>query len=212
MKTLYSIYPKEQLQDLPVVSFNGRIEVVESESVADRAVKYLLTQPILGFDTETRPSFKKGHMNKVALLQVSSRDICFLFRLCHMGIPDCLIDLLTDKNIIKIGLSLKDDFMMLSKRRSFLPGTYVELQEMVAEYGIEDRSLQKIYANLFNEKISKSAQLSNWESDLLTEKQQLYAATDAWACIQIYEKLLTIDKRHLILTHIEYDENLLEKR
>ena len=82
---------------------------------------------------------------------------------------------------------------------------------MVAEYGIEDRSLQKIYANLFNEKISKSAQLSNWESDLLTEKQQLYAATDAWACIQIYEKLLTIDKRHLILTHIEYDENLLEK-
>lgn len=212
MKTLYSSYPKNLLQDLPIVSFRGRIEVVESESYAQRAVKYLFSQPILGLDTETKPSFKKGYMNKVALLQVSSHDICFLFRLCHIGIPDCLIDLLTDLNIKKVGLSLKDDFMMLSKRRNFHPGSYIELQQMVAEYGIEDRSLQKIYANLFEEKISKAAQLSNWESDLLTEKQQIYAATDAWACIQIYEKLLTIDKGHLVLTHAEDDEHIFEKR
>lgn len=194
MKTLYSNYPKELLQDLPIVSFEGKIEIVETESMANRAVKYLLSQPILGFDTETKPSFHRGQINKVALLQVATHDICFLFRLCQIDLPECVLQLLSDTTILKVGLSLKDDFAMLSKRHAFQPGTYVELQQMVAEYGIEDRSLQKIYANLFDEKISKAAQLSNWEADLLTEKQQRYAATDAWACIQIYEKLLELSQ------------------
>lgn len=192
MKTLYSTFPKELLQDLPVVAFEGKIEVINSEAAANQAVRFLLSQPLLGLDTETKPSFKKGQTNKVALLQVATHDICFLFRLCHIDIPDCLVELLSDQEITKVGVSLKDDFMMLSKRRNFQPGTFIELQKMVTEYGIEDQSLQKIYANLFHEKISKAAQLSNWESDLLTDKQQLYAATDAWACIQIYEKLLSI--------------------
>ena len=148
-----------------------------------------MKQAVLGFDTETRPSFKKGVIHHVALLQVATHDTWFLFRLNRIGIPDSLVRLLEDKNITKVGLSLQDDMRALNQRRKFKPGTYVELQKEVKDIGIEDNSLQKIYANLFGEKISKGQQLSNWEADILTEAQQRYAATDAWACIQIHEEV-----------------------
>lgn len=147
---------------------------------------------MVGIDTETRPSFVKGQTHKVALLQVSTREICFLFRLNMIGMPDSLVNFLENPAIIKVGLSLKDDFMALHKRADFSQQSFVELQEYVNAFGIQDKSLQKIYAILFGKKISKSQRLTNWEADVLSDAQKRYAATDAWACYNIYELLKTM--------------------
>ena len=191
-KILYKKYDKKKIAALPRVNFEGRIVVILTEGETRKAVDYLLTQPILGIDTETRPSFKKGHQNRVALLQVSTPDICFLFRLNYTNISPAIVYLLEDTSVLKVGLSLHDDIISLKRRKLFRPGYFFDLQEHVSEIGIEDRSLQKLYANLFGLKISKSQQLSNWEADVLTQKQKLYAATDAWACIQLYNELLRL--------------------
>jgi len=190
MTHLYNKFDKHAINELPKVLFPGRIIVIQSEREAEKAVDYLLNQYILGFDTETRPSFAKGgRVNKVALLQVSTHDICFLFRLDHIDMPDCIIRLLSDTEVLKIGLSWHDDINVLHRRAEFEPGTFVELQEYVKCLGIEDLSLQKLYANIFHEKISKSQRLTNWEAETYTDAQKLYAATDAWACIQLYEEI-----------------------
>lgn len=189
MKIIQDKYDKQKIQTLPRELFEGRIIVIFTEKDADKAVAYLMRQHLLGFDTETRPSFKKGHMHQVSLLQVSTYDTCFLFRLNQMGLPDSIVRLLEDCDITKVGLSLQDDLRLLKARRPFRSGTFVELQKEVKDIGIEDNSLQKIYANLFHKKISKNQQLSNWESENLSEAQQRYAATDAWACIKIHEEV-----------------------
>lgn len=189
MKVIQDKFDKKKIQTLPCIHFGGRIIVVFTEKETDKAVEYLMKQPLLGLDTETRPTFQKGKMHHVALLQVATHDTCFLFRLNKTGMTDSILRLLEDTTITKVGLSLQDDMRALNQRRKFKPGTYVELQKEVKDIGIEDNSLQKIYANLFGEKISKGQQLSNWEADILTEAQQRYAATDAWACIQIHEEV-----------------------
>ncbi len=189
MKRIVDRYDKRLIADLPRAVFSGHIEVVTSVRDAERAVSYLVKQPVLGFDTETRPSFTRGHQHSVALLQVCSNDVCFLFRLNQIGFPKCLVDLLTDDSMIKVGLSWHDDMHMLSHLKSFQPGTFIELQNMAKQLGIEDMSLQKLYANIFGKKISKGQRLSNWEADSLSEGQQQYAATDAWACVQLYKAM-----------------------
>lgn len=192
MKKIYSKFDKQRISKLPQVLFDGRIETILSETEAEKAVDYLLRQDVIGFDTETKPSFKAGHLNEVALLQVSCKDICFLFRLNHIGMPACILRLLSDSSNIKVGLSWHDDLRMLQRRAEFVPGEYVELQDMVNEFGITDKSLQKLFANIFGQKISKSQRLSNWEADVLSEPQKLYAATDAWACVRLYLELLRL--------------------
>lgn len=192
MRTIYNKFDKARINGLPRALFQGRIVVVLSESEAQKAVDFLLSQPILGIDTETRPSFKKGVVHNVALLQVSAKDICFLFRLNVMGMSRDIIRLLEDKEVLKVGLSLHDDILMLHKLADFKPGKFIDLQEHVGEIGIEDRSLQKLYANIFGQKISKGQRLTNWEADVLNDSQKLYAATDAWACIMLYEELLQL--------------------
>ena len=194
MKVIQDKYEKKKIQTLPCVHFEGRIIVIFTERDAEKAVDFLMKQKVLGFDTETRPSFQKGKMHQVALLQASTHDASFLMRLHRMGIPDSVVRLLEDTTITKVGLSLQDDMRMLNQRRRFKPGTFVELQKEVKDIGIEDNSLQKIFANLFGEKISKGQQLSNWEADVLTEAQQKYAATDAWACIKIHEEVTKMKK------------------
>lgn len=189
MRILINKYNKKELASLPIVAFEQKIVVVNSEFEAEKAVDYLMKQPILGFDTETKPSFQRGTFYQVALLQVSTLDICFLFRLNHIGLPDCLVRLLSDTDITKVGLSLKDDITVLKRRREFTPGVFLDLQNFVRDFGIQDMSLQKLYANVFGQKISKSQQLTNWEAGVLTEKQKKYAATDAWACVMLYNEL-----------------------
>ena len=188
-----STIDKKEVSELPRASFPGRIYVIYSEAEAKKAIDFLNMQTLVGVDTETRPSFKKGATNKVALLQISTEDTCFLFRLNSIGLPDFVEEFLQN-DILKIGLSLRDDFNMLRRRNKKDPreGNWIELQDYVPTFGIKELSLQKIYAILFREKISKSQRLSNWEADTLTEAQQLYAATDAWACVRIYQKLQEI--------------------
>lgn len=185
---------KDEISKLPKEGFRGKIVVVQSEGETEKAVRFLSEQPVVGIDTETRPSFKKGQSYKVALLQISARDVCFLFRLNMIGIPEALIRFLENPAVKKIGLSLKDDFMALHKRVEFTPQAYVELQDYVKPFGIQDKSLQKIYAILFAMKISKSQRLSNWEADVLSDAQKMYAATDAWACYNIYNLLQKLHK------------------
>lgn len=210
MKTIYEKFDKKIIPNLPRTLFQGRIFTITTNSEAEKAIDYLMHQSILGFDTETRPAFRRGEQHQVALLQVSSPDTCFLFRLNYLGLADCIIRLLEDQTIEKVGLSLKDDFRNLQQRKKFNAGTFIELQEEVKELGIADGSLQKLYANLIGGHISKRQQLSNWEADILTEPQKLYAATDAWACIQIHEevKRLKHTRNYLLMPDDTKDANL----
>ena len=181
---------KKLISEMPKEVFPGRIIIIYTEEDARKAVSYLNRCPVVGVDTETRPSFKKGKINKVALLQISTVDTCFLFRLNRIGIPDFLEEFLQN-DTLKIGLSLRDDFSMLRRANNKDPkiGNWIELQDYVQRFGINEKSLQKIYAILFGKKISKNQRLSNWEADTLTGAQQLYAATDAWATLRIYKEL-----------------------
>ena len=203
MRIIKEAFDKKDIGALPQASFDGRIIVVQSEAESDKAVRYLLSQQILGIDTETRPSFRKGQTHQVALLQVSTVDTCFLFRLNMIGITESIKRLLEDCSVIKVGLSLKDDMHQLSKRADFTPGMFIELQHEVKKMGIKDMSLQKIYANLFSKRISKGQQLSNWEADTLTPQQKAYAATDAWACIMIYNELNELKRNGYSIDKIE---------
>jgi len=192
-KKIYSRFDKRKISTLPKVSFPGRIITIATEEEAEKAVEYLLSCDILGVDTETRPSFKKGQQFKVSLLQVSSKDTCFLFRLNLIGITPAIKKFLEDTTIPKIGLSWHDDILGLSKRESFVPGWFIDIQDMVNRIGIKDLSLQKIYANIFGMKISKTQRLTNWAADILKDSQKMYAATDAWTCINLYEEIKKLE-------------------
>ncbi|MDD4514597.1 3'-5' exonuclease [Massilibacteroides sp.] len=181
---------KDQIAQLPVEEYTKRIIVVDTQEDLSKAVTYLRNFEKVGFDTETRPSFKKGQTYKVALMQLAIDDVCFLIRLNKVGIPTELKDFLIDDKTLKIGLSLRDDFGAMRKRTNIEPANFIDLQEMVGKYGIKEASLQKIYAILFNKKISKGQRLTNWEADHLTESQQKYAALDASACLKIYNTLI----------------------
>ena len=191
-KIIYNKFDKKSIAQLPTVTFPGKTVMVMSESEAEKAVHFLLSQDILGVDTETRPSFKKGETHMVSLLQVSTSDVCFLFRLNHIGITPAILRLLENTTVPMVGLSLHDDMLSLHKRVGFTPGNFIDLQDLVGELGIEDLSLQKLYANLFHQKISKRQRLTNWDSDVLNDKQKAYAALDAWACINLYKEILRL--------------------
>ena len=180
---------KADIAQMPSELFGGRIIVIHSVSDVEKAVNYLKGFPILGIDTETRPSFAKGKTYEVSLLQLSTEDTCFLFRLNYIGMPKALVDLLQDGRQLKVGLSLRDDIQSLNRKHKFEPRNFLDLQNYVKEMGIEAQSLQKIYALLFGKKISKSQRLTNWEADVLTDRQKGYAATDAWACVRMYKYL-----------------------
>lgn len=191
-KLIYNKFDKPTIATLRRVVYHGKIVVINSPDEAEAAVDHLLSQPVLGLDTETRPSFTKGRHFKCSLLQVASKSICFLFRLNHIGMCPAVMRLLGDKTVTKVGLAWRNDLLALREVGEFEPGTFVDLQDMVREIGIEDQSLVKIYANLFGERISKADRLSNWERDNLKDTQMIYAAIDAWACVQIYEEVLRL--------------------
>mgnify|MGYP002763065079 FL=1 len=191
-KTIYNKFDKATINALPLVEYPHKINVILNEYEAERAVEYLLTCDILGVDTETKPAFRRGQNHKVALLQVATRDQCFLFRLNHFGMPQSLIKLLSNRMVPMVGLSWHDDIISLHRRAEFTPGWFIDIQDIIGNLGIVDKSLQKLYANLFGEKISKRQRLTNWEADVLTDKQKEYAAIDAWACINLYDEIMRL--------------------
>ena len=180
---------KKSIATLPLAHFDGRIHVLDNATDALKAVAYLSKQRVLGFDTETRPSFHKGDNHRVALIQLSTDSECFLFRINRTGFTEPLIKLMENEEVMKVGLSTKDDLHGLNLIATFNPGGIIELQQLVKQYEIVDMSLQRIYAILFNQHISKGQRLTNWEAPTLTHHQQAYAALDAWACLRIYKYL-----------------------
>lgn len=183
---------KEELAELPQREFDGHPVTVINLEQAEIAVRQIREAKCpVGFDTETRPVFKKGEYHKVALVQLSIGRFCFLFRLNKIkGVPDCLKELLEDPEVIKVGLSTPDDFRNLNKWRSIAPKGFIELQQLVLEYGITDKSLAKIYADVFEKRLSKRQQMTNWEADQLSFAQQAYASLDAISCVEIYQQLI----------------------
>lgn len=180
----------EQVAALQAVQFDGEIVVVDTPALLEEACSHLAAQSIIGFDTETRPSFTSGVTNKVALLQLYGGGKCFLIRLNRVQITKSLTDILSNRNILKIGAAVKNDIVGLNKLRHFTAGGFVDLQDKVESYGIKDKSLRKISGIVLGKKVSKAQRLSNWEAKVLTSQQQLYAATDAWVCVEIYNTLL----------------------
>ena len=181
---------KDAVAAMPVVTFDGSITVVDTQEMAREAFRDISCAHVIGFDTETRPSFQKGRFYKVSLMQLSTEDHCYLIRLNRLGISDGLREILENPEIVKVGASVHDDFSVMRRLRPDLdPQGFIDLQEYVKYFAIHDMSLQKMYAIVFGEKISKAQRLTNWEAETLTPAQQAYAAIDAWACLKLYRHL-----------------------
>ena len=181
--------PKEEIAALPPITFEGEIMVVDTPQKVLEACSHLSKQTVLGFDTESRPSFQKGTVNRIALLQLSTEKICFLFRLNKIPLDKTILKILESKSILKIGLAVSCDMHELGTLHKLRPKGFIDLQKVAPEYGITDQSLIKIAAIVLGRRISKAQRLSNWEAVKLTEAQKVYAATDAWVCAEIYKKL-----------------------
>ena len=189
----------DEIASLQLASFPGEIVVVDEEGpLMDQAVRYLKRQTVLGFDTETRPTFSPDQPSSgTALLQLSSGGKAFLFRLKKCGLPRTLAAVLASPKVLKVGAATLDDVRGLQRITKFNPKGFIDLQNMVWEYGIRDKSVKKMAAIILGVKISKAQQLSNWEADKLSEGQQRYAATDAWICREMYLRLLGAEKHPL---------------
>ena len=185
----------EQTALLPAVEFRGEIRIVEHERDIAAACKTLAEQPVIGFDTETRPSFRPGVTFRVSLLQLSTPTVCYLFRLNKIPLAKPILQLLEDRRILKIGADVAGDLRSLRQIRHFRDGGFVDLQGIAPEWGIGEKSLRKLSAIVLGRRVSKAQRLSNWEAATLTDKQQLYAATDARVCTRIYEQLLRTPKK-----------------
>jgi len=180
----------DDLKNYEVSWFKGEIVVVEDLDTFRKAFRKISDSPVLGFDTETRPSFRKGRKNKVSLVQLANEDTACLFRINKIGIPSELADLLANPSVIKAGVAVHDDIRFLSNVKKFSPSGFIDLQKMVREFGIQSSGLKKLAAIVLGFKISKRQQVTDWEAADLTEAQKVYAATDAWVCHQIYNKLI----------------------
>jgi ribonuclease D len=186
----------DELRKLPLLQFEGRITLIDTYDKYRRAMEDIGKPDLLGFDTETRPSFKKGRRYDVALLQLADASRAWLFRLNMIGLPTELAALLADKSVIKTGVAIRDDLKALRSLLPFEPHGFIDLQNLVADHGIKELGLKKLTAITLGHTISKSQQVSNWEAPALTDPQQLYAATDAWVCRQIYLALNGRESRH----------------
>jgi len=180
---------KESLSLLPLKHFSGAVDVVEDESNIEALVNELEQHPVIGFDTETKPSFQKGKINQVALLQLSTHEKAYLFRLNKTGFHAALVRLLANSNIKKVGVGIRDDIKALQRLSQFKHAGFIELQDHVKKVGIEDTSLKKLAGIVLNIRVSKRQRLSNWEAPHLSEGQVLYAATDAWVAMALFHKL-----------------------
>lgn len=204
---------KDLLQWMPIAAFEGEVVVVDQPEQVKPAVAYLSKQKTVGVDTESRPSFKRGIHYPTALVQIASHERCYLFRLTHIGMPQELTELFANPKVCKVGLAFRDDINGLRRRRDFSPANCVDIQKMVAQYGILDLGLQNIFAICFGRKISKSQQLTNWENTRLTPEQARYASTDAWATLLIYEDLLAhepLSKQEVESLQREEKERMIE--
>lgn len=188
----------EALSDLPLEHYTGEIVLVEDEKGISKVIEEINGEKVLGFDTETRPSFKKGQNNFISLIQLTAKKSTFLIRTNKTGLSEELLQLLSDKNIKKVGVGIRDDIRGLQKIKNFTPGGFVELQTLALDKGLKDFSLKKLAGILLDIRVSKRQRLSNWEADELTEAQMIYAATDSWIALKIFKELNKLDQNRVI--------------
>lgn len=188
-RTFQQHISNEDTAKLPAVLFDGPIVIVDDEKQVEAACRDLASSPVLGFDTETRPSFRPGVTFRVSLLQLSTPTVCYLFRLNKIPLAKPILQLFEDRRILKIGADVAGDLRSLRQIRHFRDGGFVDLQGIAPEWGIGEKSLRKLSAIVLGRRVSKAQRLSNWEAAQLTEKQMRYAATDAWICPEIYRTL-----------------------
>lgn len=182
----------DSVAQLPAARFPGRIVIVDSDAKVEAACCDLQRSAVIGFDTETRPSFRAGVSYKVGLLQLSTDTVCYLFRLSHIRLDNRILKILGSRQILKVGADVTGDIRSLHALRHFHADGFVDLQVEASRWGIEEKSLRKLSAIVLNERVSKAQRLSNWEAGTLTEQQQEYAATDAWVCLKIFDRLLRV--------------------
>ncbi len=182
---------KEELKKLPLQAFTGTIHVIDSMAGLNKYLPVLKQEKVMGFDTETRPSFRKGQINQISLVQLATPFHAFLFRISALNLPDKLIELFEDDSIIKVGAALHDDLIDLRRIRDFKAGGFLDLQKYVGAFGIENKGVAKLSGIVLGFRISKNQQLSNWDAGKLNKAQKEYAATDAWVCLKIYQELQT---------------------
>lgn len=180
---------KEEVNELPIKRYGGKIVLITKKEQVQEAVKEILPHKVLGFDTETKPAFKKGEYNAISLLQIATADAVYLFRLNLIGFSNELTTLFENTSITKIGISIRDDIKELIKLRDFQPGAVLELNQIAQELGIKHAGVRRLAAIFLEIRISKAQQTTNWERETLTQQQLAYAATDAWVCLEIYQKL-----------------------
>lgn len=190
-KTYSENISAEEIKELDLSWFEGEIVMVDTLEIFREVFPRLLNSKLLGFDTETKPSFKKGSKNKVSLIQLANEELACLIRINKIGIPDELVDLLGNPEIIKTGVAIHDDIKFITGVRKFSPAGFIDLQIFVKGYGIESSGLKKLTAIILGFRISKRQQVTDWEAIQLSEAQQIYAATDAWVCHQIYNRLIS---------------------
>jgi ribonuclease D len=184
----------EEINELPLGAFEGKVLVVSDEKLLQRVFDEVREHKVVGFDTETKPVFVRGQQNKVSLLQIALPYKVFLVRIKFTGMHAPIIQFLESDEIQKAGVALRDDIKALQRLKNYEPGGFIELADMSKQAGLQVESVKKLTALLLGFRISKSAQTSNWEADVLNEKQISYAATDAWACLEIYHKLRELVK------------------
>ena len=207
---------KVALQSLPMTYFEGEVIIVDHPTMIAEAASYLREQTVLGVDTEARPSFQRGVHYPTALVQISTLERCYLFRLTHVGFPVEITEIFANPAICKVGLAFKDDLAGLKRRRDFKPANCIDLQTIVCRYGIMELGLQKIFAIVFGKRISKAKQLTNWENSHLTPEQARYASTDAWATLSIYlalQRVKPLSKKQVdALKQAERDKQILRQQ
>jgi len=183
---------KEEINRLDLFQFEGNIQLVENEKHFDAVFDKIHQHNIVGFDTETKPSFQKGEKNMVSLVQIAIPDHVYLLRIHKTGLKDQILSFLENENILKVGVAIRNDAKELQQINRFKPAGFLELPDFTSKIGIEAKGLRGLAAIILNARISKAAKITNWEAERLTEKQLYYAATDAWVCLQMYQRLMDL--------------------
>jgi len=189
MKLYQSEITHEEVAALDLIQYEGPITLIQTEEEFQEAIEAISAHKVLGFDTETRPSFKKGTSYPTSLIQLSASDQAWLIRVSRIGYPVELLKLLSDPEVMKVGTGLNDDIRRMRCDFQFEPGGFLDLQSYVEAFQIWEKGLKKLSSIILGHRISKSQQVSNWDADILTEAQLRYAATDAWICLEIYYEL-----------------------
>jgi len=181
---------KDEIKLLPLLKYEGKVVVIEREDAVERAIEEIMKADMVGFDTESRPSFKKGIINPVAMLQVALEDVVYIIRVSHCGFTSSVVDLLQSGNVLKIGISLDDDFLQLQRSVNVVPHNFIDLNKLAPQNGIDNIGVRNLSGIFLEGRVSKNQQTSNWEAHKLTKAQITYAATDAWVCLKIYQQMM----------------------